>query len=89
MISAFGDVWAHASLCLLIAGSVLCLPAQTGAQIYPIFELTDAQLAELDFNDGSLDDWEQLLAGTELTQDHWNGGRVRTVGRSGTVPPPG
>ncbi len=47
----------------------LRVEAHVGDVVYPIFELTDADLAQLDLNDGSIADWELLLGTPTLTRD--------------------
>ncbi len=47
----------------------LRVEAHVGDVVYPIFELTDADLAQLDLNDGSIADWELLLGAPTLTRD--------------------
>ena len=47
----------------------LRVEAHVGDVVYPIFELTDADLAQLDLHDGSIADWELLLGAPTLTRD--------------------
>ena len=47
----------------------LRVEAHVGDVIYPIFELTDADLAQIDLNDGSVADWETILGAPTLTRE--------------------
>ncbi|MBT4498037.1 MAG: hypothetical protein HOC74_09970 [Gemmatimonadetes bacterium] len=38
-----------------------------GDRIYPFFEITDEQLAEIDLHDGSVEDWETIFGEPSLT----------------------
>lgn len=57
--------------CLLAAGMVVALCGAAGAHIgnlvFPVYELATIDLPDL--NDGTLEDWEDVLPGTSITHD--------------------
>ena len=55
----------HAALCLLLlAGSA---GAHAGGRVYPIPYLTDGMLAEIQLDDGSVDEWYDLIGEPTMT----------------------
>lgn len=52
----------------LVLGCVR-VEAHTGDGIYPILELTDDDLVQIDLNDGSVADWETILGAPTLTRE--------------------
>jgi len=55
------------SILLLALTFALCMGSMVVAQVYPIYELPTTDLPDL--YDHSLQDWEDVLPGTSLTQD--------------------
>ena len=51
-------------LLVLLAARVF---AHVGDEIYPFLELLDEDLARIDLNDGSVDDWLEVLGEPSLT----------------------
>ena len=51
----------------LVLGSVGPTPAHMGDRVYPIFELTDEDVALIDVVDGSIDDWLEVVGEPSLT----------------------
>lgn len=58
-----------AALTLGLAGSVY---AHRGDRVFPIMELSDADLAEIDIDDGSVDDWVAIVGEPTLTALDFN-----------------
>ena len=54
-------------LALSLAGFLSVANAQPPDRIYPIVELTDRDVAEIDVTDGSVDDWEYIVGEPTLT----------------------
>ena len=55
------------TLALSLAGFLSVANAQPPDRIYPIVELTDRDVAEIDVTDGSVDDWEYIVGEPTLT----------------------
>ncbi len=51
----------------LVMGLLGGAEAQESERLYPFFELTDADLAQIDVTDGSIDEWKDLLGEPTLT----------------------
>ncbi len=51
----------------LVVGLLRSAEAQEGERLYPFVELTDADLAQIDVTDGSIDEWVDLLGEPTLT----------------------
>ena len=45
----------------LVVGLLCSAEAQESERLYPFVELTDADLAQIDVTDGSIDEWVDLL----------------------------
>ena len=54
-------------LALSLAGFLSVANAQPPDRIYPIVQLTDRDVAEIDVTDGSVDDWEYIVGEPTLT----------------------
>ena len=54
-------------LALSLAGFLSVADAQPADRIYPIVELTDRDVAEIDVTDGSVEDWESIVGEPTLT----------------------
>lgn len=61
-----------AALALSLAGNAY---AHTGDRIFPIMELSDADVAEIDIDDGSVDDWVAIMGEPTLTALDFNANR--------------
>ena len=55
----------HAALCLLLLA--VSAGAHAGGRVYPIAYLTDGMLAEIQLDDGSVDEWYALLGEPTMT----------------------
>ena len=55
------------TLALSLAGFLSVANAQPPDRIYPIMQLTDRDVAEIDVTDGSVDDWEYIVGEPTLT----------------------
>ncbi len=51
----------------LVVGLLYEAEAQESERLYPFVELTDADLAQIDVTDGSIDEWVDLLGEPTLT----------------------
>ena len=51
----------------LVMGLLHGAEAQESERLYPFVELTDADLAQIDVTDGSIDEWKDLLGEPTLT----------------------
>ena len=51
----------------LLLGLISSSKAQQSERVYPIVELTDADVALIDLKDGSVEDWEELVGEPTLT----------------------
>ena len=51
----------------LVMGLLCVAEAQESERLYPFVELTDADLAQIDVTDGSIDEWVDLLGEPTLT----------------------
>ena len=58
-----------AGLLLGVAGSS---EAPQSERVYPIFELTDEELAQIDVKDGSVEDWEEIVGEATFTALDFN-----------------
>ena len=62
-------------IALGVAGLLLGLaepaPAHKGDRVYPIFQLTDADVAALDLKDGYIDDWLDIVGEPTITALHF------------------
>ena len=68
--SAGGSQDAHRiwlKLALSLAGFLSVADAQPADRIYPIVQLTDRDVAEIDVTDGSVEDWENIVGEPTLT----------------------
>ena len=65
-------------LSLLFAGFLSLADAQPADRVYPILQLTDRDIAEIDVTDGSVDDWEYIAGEPTLTPLDF----AQTTGRS-------
>ena len=54
-------------LALSLAGLLSVANAQPADRIYPIMQLTDRDVAEIDVTDGSVEDWEYIVGEPTLT----------------------
>ena len=54
-------------LALSLAGFLSVADAQPADRIYPIMQLTDRDVAEIDVTDGSVEDWENIVGEPTLT----------------------
>ena len=54
-------------LALSLAGFLSVADAQPADRIYPIVQLTDRDVAEIDVTDGSVEDWENIVGEPTLT----------------------
>ena len=54
-------------LALSLAGFLSVANAQPPDRIYPVVELTDRDVAEIDVTDGSVEDWENIAGEPTLT----------------------
>ena len=52
---------------VLIMGLARSVDAHVGDRVYPIHELTDEMLAEIQLHDGSVEDWYELIGEPTLT----------------------
>ena len=50
-----------------VIGGVICTEAHMGDRVYPIHEISDDDLMRIDVSDGSLDEWEEILGGHEMS----------------------
>ena len=55
------------NLALSLAGFLSVADAQEPDRIFPILQLTDRDVAEIDVTDGSVDDWEYIAGEPTLT----------------------
>ena len=55
------------TLALSLAGFLSVANAQPADRIYPIVQLTDRDVAEIDVTDGSVEDWENIVGEPTLT----------------------
>ena len=55
----------------LLLGQVGPAPAHVGDQVYPIFQLTDADLAMIDLQDGLIDEWLDIVGDPTVTALHF------------------
>ena len=65
-------------LALSLAGFLSVADAQPADRIFPIMQLTDRDVAEIDVTDGSVDDWEYIVGEPTLTPLDF----AQTTGRS-------
>ena len=65
-----------AALGLLLSLGIPAPPAgaHSGDRVYPIPELTDGMLEKVDFNDGSVDEWYDLIGEPTMTLLDFSGG---------------
>ena len=52
---------------VLIMGIAMSVDAHVGDRVYPISELTDEMLAEIQLHDGSVEEWYELIGEPTLT----------------------
>ena len=55
----------------LLLGLVGPAPAHIGSQVYPIYELTDADLGMIDLQDGLIDEWLDIVGEPTVTALHF------------------
>ena len=55
------------NLALSVAGFPSVADAQPADRVYPVLQLTDSHVAEIDVTDGSVDDWEYIAGEPTLT----------------------
>ena len=60
-----------------LLGVIARTSAHVGERVYPIFELTDEDLAVIDITDGSVDDWLEVVGEPSLTILDFVGMRLR------------